>query len=307
MRKLLEELLLKNIEVTNHGNLANYIPALNKEENKNDLGLCIIDSKENIFPCGDFEKKFTIQSVSKVLTLMLAIKDIGLDKVFNKVGYEGTDEAFNSFTKLDSSQDSKPANPMINSGALVITSLIHGEGDEKFNRILEFIRKVTKNPELNYNEEVYISELETTDRNRSMAYLLKSKDIIEGNIEGIIDSYTKQCSIEINTIDLAHAGRYISLGCKDLLNSDKDNQKISKIIKGILLGCGMYDYSTEYSINVGIPSKSGVGGGIMGVLPEGAGVGVYGPSLDSYGNSIAGMELLKDISQELNLNIFNRY
>lgn len=303
----IESILEKNRQITNKGNLANYIPALYKEENKNDLGLCIIDEEDKIYGFGDYRKKFTIQSISKVLSLMLAIKDQGLDYVFSKVGYQATDEPFNTFIKLDLGENNKPANPMINSGALVVTSLIKGQGDEKFNRILDFTKKITKNPNLGYDQEVYLSELEANDRNRAIAYLLKSKGLIQEDIQETIDVYCRQCSIEVDTIDLANIGKFISNGCRGLLEGDSHNRKITEIIKGILLACGMYDYSSEYSIKVGIPSKSGVAGGIMGVLPAGKGIGVYGPSLDSYGNSIGGIELLKDISHDLSYNIFRRY
>lgn len=307
MKKNIEKILHRNLEITNRGKLADYIPALNITENKKDIGVTIIDADENVIGCGDYKKNFTIQSISKILTLMLAIKDKGLEYVFSKVGYEGTDDPFNTFTKLDLAPHSRPANPMINSGALVITSLVDGDGDEKFLRILEFSKTITQNSSLSYNEDIYLSELKANDRNRSIAYLLKSKNLIEGDIPQIMDTYCKQCSIEVNTVDLARIGKYISSGCSYLLEKRGDNDKITRIIKGILLGCGMYDYSTEYSINVGIPSKSGVGGGIMGVLPKSSGIGVYSPSLDEYGNSIAGIEILKDISKEYNYNIFNKY
>lgn len=306
MKRTIEELLDRKLEVTNKGRLADYLPALNIIENKNDLGISIIDSNDNIISAGDYNKNFTIQSISKVLTLMLAIKDKGIDYVFSKVGYEGSDDPFNAFTKLDLAMDSKPANPMINSGALVITSLIDGQGEERFQRILDFTQAIAQNPKLGLNEEIYLSELRTNHRNKSIAYLLKSKNLIQGEINEIMDTYCKQCSIEVNTLDLARIGQYISLGCHDLLKEKSDNRRLTRIIKGILLGCGMYDYSTEYSINVGIPSKSGVGGGIMGVLAKG-GVGVYGPSLDEYGNSLGGIELLKDLSQEFQYNIFDNY
>lgn len=306
MKKNIEKILHRNLEITNRGKLADYIPALNIAENKNDLGLCIIDDNDNVIGWGDYKKNFTIQSISKILTLMLAIKDKGLEHVFSKVGYEGTDDPFNTFTKLDLGADSKPANPMINSGALVITSLIDGEGDERFLRILDFFQTITQNSNLSYNKEIYLSELKANDRNRSIAYLLKSKNLIEGDVPQIMDAYCKQCSIEVNTIDLARIGQYISCGCSDLMEKKGDNERITRIIKGILLACGMYDYSTEYSINVGIPSKSGVAGGIMGVLPKSSGIGVYSPSLDKHGNSIAGIEILKEISQEFNYNIFTQ-
>lgn len=307
MRIFLEQMLEINLDITNKGKLPNYIPALNKEENKNDLGLCIINSEGNHIGLGDYKKTFTIQSISKVLTLMLAIKDNGIDEVFRKVGYEGTDEPFNTLIKLDVDKTIKPANPMLNSGALVITSLIKGKGDKRYKRILEFIKEITKNPSLSLNEEIYLSELDANDRNRAIAYLLKSKNMIDGDVDEILDVYCRQCSIEVNTVDLAYIGQYISTGCRNLLDNAYDNNKVTKIIKGILLACGMYDYSTEYSIKVGIPSKSGVGGGIMGVLPDGAGIGLYGPSLDSYGNSIGGVKLLEDISTEYGYNIFENY
>lgn len=300
MEKLLNRLIEKNRPLTKYGKVADYIPALSYA-NPNELGICIMDINGNVYCSGDYNKKFTIQSISKVIALGLAIMDNGEGEVFKKVGMEGTDEAFNSFYKLDLPQGEKPANPMINSGAIVTTSLIHGKGEEKFDRLLKLIKNILQDDNISYNEEVYKSEKKTGDKNRAMAYLLKSKGLIEGDVEEVLDSYFKQCSIEVNCIDLAKlAFFFASKGTKrNLLD-----ERTINIILAIMNNCGMYNYSGEYAINVGIPSKSGVGGGVLAVVPNNMGIGIYGPALDEYGNSIGGYNVIRDLSEELNLSLF---
>src|SRR5699024_9857047 len=194
------------------GKVADYIPVLSKA-NPKDIGVTLIDNKGNLHKSGDYNKKFTIQSISKVLSLMLAIIDNGEDYVFEKVGYEGTDDPFNSLYKLDLPYINKPANPMINSGAIITTSLIKNKEEGRFNRILNIIRKASKKPNINYNKEVYISEKETGDKNRALACTMKSKGMLKGNIEEILDDYFKQCSIEVDTIDLANIAYFLSNKC----------------------------------------------------------------------------------------------
>lgn len=300
MEKLLDQLIEKNRPFTSYGKVADYIPALSYA-NPDDLGVCIMDVNNNINYSGEYSKKFTIQSISKVIALSLAIVDNGEEKVFKKVGMEGTDEAFNSFYKLDLFQDKKPANPMINAGAIVTTSLIHGEGEEKFQRLLKFIQDIIGDSSINYNEEVYLSEKETGNKNRAMAYLLKSKGLIEEDVEEVLDAYFKQCSIEVNCTDLAKLGLFFANKGN---NTDLIDKRTRSLILAIMNNCGMYNYSGEYAINVGVPSKSGVGGGIMAVVPNKMGIGIYGPALDEYGNSIGGYNLIRDLSEELNLSVF---
>lgn len=289
MKKILDRVVENNRHLTKHGKVVDYIPALGKADSEA-LGICIIDMEGRIYCSGDYKEKFTIQSISKVISLILAIKDKGQDKVFQKVGMKPTDEPFNSFYKLDLPHGDKPSNPMINAGAIVTTSLVNGE--EKFNRILEFTREIISNKDLDYNKEVYLSEKETGDKNRAMAYLLKDKGLIHGDVEKILDSYFKQCSMEVDCLDIARLGVY--LGQKDISNT----------ILAIMTTCGMYDFSGEYAATVGIPSKSGVGGGILATVPGKYGIGAYGPALDGYGNSIGGYGILKELSKELNLSIF---
>lgn len=304
MEQLLDRIIEENRYLTELGKVADYIPALSTA-NPNDIGVCYIDGEGRIYKSGTYNTKFTIQSISKILTLALAIMDNGLDKVLEKVGVEGTDEPFNSFVRLDLPNVTKPANPMINAGAIVVTSLIKEGESTRFQRIIEFIRFVTDNPSIGYNEEVYLSEKETGSRNRAMAYLMSSKGILEGNVEELLDTYFKQCAIEIDVVDLAKIGKFISQGCESLELSSITNKELSVLLKGVLLTCGMYDYSGRYAIDVGIPTKSGVSGGLMGVVPSNSGVGIYSPALDIHGNSIVGLGIIKSLSKELNLNIFS--
>ncbi|WP_042682665.1 glutaminase A [Anaerosalibacter massiliensis] len=305
MKKLLDELIEKNRHLTKKGKVADYIPAL-KKANSKDLGICIIDMKGNIYTSGEYKTKFTIQSISKTLSLMLAIMDNGVEKVFSKVGMEPTGDAFNSMYKLEMPDVYKPLNPMINAGAIVVTSLIKGESsEEKFERILNFFRKTTCNNKLNLNEEVYLSEKETGNKNVAMAYLLKDMGILEGDVEEILDIYFKQCSIEVDCIDIANIGLFLANRGKILKTGEAiTTDYIARIVKTLMVTCGMYDFSGEFAIRVGIPAKSGVSGGIMASVPHRMGIGIYGPSLDEKGNSVAGYEVLEDLSKKLNLSIF---
>lgn len=304
MRELLERLIEKNRFLVHYGKVASYIPKL-KSANPEDIGVCILDMEGKLYCSGVYDKKFTIQSISKVIAFMLALVDNDQEKVFSKVGLESTDEPFNSFYKLDLSLENKPANPMINSGAIVTTSMIKGTCEEKFNRILDTIRKITGNNTIDYNREVYESEKNSGDRNRAIAYLLKNKGLLEGDVEEVLDAYFKQCSIELDLIDLVKIGLFLANGCKTL-NGEYEgcNVEIATILIAVMTTCGMYDFSGEFAARVGIPSKSGVSGGILSVVPNRYGIGIYGPALDKHGNSIAGYGILKDLSKELGLNIF---
>ena len=302
MEKILEGLIQKNRHLIQKGHVANYIPALSKV-NPNYIGLAIADVDGHIYCAGDYNIKFSIQSISKIISLMLALIDNGEDYVFSKVGYEPTDEPFNTLYKLDLNS-CNPANPMINSGAIITTSLIRGNKDEKFDRIIEFIRLITENPNIGYNEEVYSSEKATGHKNRAIAYLMKAKGYLDGEVEDILDVYFKQCSVEVTAVDVAKIGLFIARRCPLNLDSKINNERLASIVTAIITTCGMYDFSGEYAAKVGIPSKSGVGGGILGTIPNKLGIGVFNPALDRFGNNIAGYGIMKDLARELNLNIF---
>ncbi len=305
MQFLLDELVEKNRHWTKYGKVADYIPELSKM-NSESLGVVVVDTGGNVYRAGDYKTRFTLQSMSKPIVLMLALLDNGEEKVFEKVGKEPTGDPFNSIRKLETLNPSKPLNPMINAGAITVTSMIKGENaQEKFERILNIFRKISNNPNLNINMDVYLSEKETGDRNRSIAYFLKDVGILEGDIEEVLDLYFKQCSIEVTCEDVANIGMFLAnQGANWETGKPIVPKYLTQIVKTFMVTCGMYDASGEFAINVGIPAKSGVSGGIVCAVPNKMGIGVIGPALDRKGNSIAGVKLLEDLSKEFRLSIF---
>ena len=305
MKSILENTISSNKKYTSNGKVASYIPEL-KKANQDDLGICIIDKNNNMYCAGDYNKKFTIQSISKPIVLALALMDNEWEYVFSKVGMEPSGDPFNSIMKLETNDTKKPSNPMINAGAIVTTSLIKGSSlEEKEERMLQFFRRLANNDSIGINYEVYKSEKLTGDRNRAMAYLLKNDGFIDGDVEEVLDLYFKQCSIEIDCVDLARIGINLAMYGIDIESKERlISEKVSRMVKTFMVTCGMYDASGEFAIRVGIPAKSGVGGGIMASVPDIMGIGVYGPALDKKGNSIAGVKVLEDLSEKLELNIF---
>ena len=290
--------------LTKDGRVADYIPELDKAK-KDALGVCILDNEGNRYTAGDCEIKFTVQSISKLVTLMLAILDNGEEFVFSKVGMEPSGDPFNSIRKLETSSKKKPYNPMINAGAIAVAAMIKGkDAREKFQRVLDFFKKITEDETLDVNYKIYCGESETGNKNRAMGYFLKNDGIIEGNVEDALEVYFKQCSIEVTAYTLAKLGLFLANNGCTSTGEQILTPRISTIIKTLMITCGTYDMSGEVAVRVGIPCKSGVGGGIVAVSPGKLGIGVYGPSLDAKGNSIGGIHLLEDLSRELKLSIF---
>jgi glutaminase len=305
MKKLLESLIENNRKYIEQGVVASYIPELSKAK-KDALGICVTTLEGEEYCAGECEEKFTIQSISKVVTLMLAILDNGKDNVFKKVGMEPTADAFNSIINLETKNPHRPLNPMINSGAIATVSLVAGDDrDKTFERILKFTRKITGNPEIKVNEEVYKSEKITGDRNRALAYFMKSTGIIETEVEDVLDVYFKQCSVEGTCRDISRIAAVLANnGIHPWSGERVVPAYVARIVKTIMVTCGMYDASGDIAVNIGIPCKSGVGGGILGSVPGRMGIGVFGPALDIKGNSIAGVKVLEELSRELDLSIF---
>ncbi|MBQ4650474.1 MAG: glutaminase A [Firmicutes bacterium] len=300
---VLETAYQKGKAVAPYGNVATYIPELGKAD-KNNLGISIFTVGGQKYNVGDTDRRFTIQSISKIISLVLALEHLGFDKVFSKVGMEPSGEAFNSLVELDLNSN-KPFNPMINSGALTVSSLLLPEFS--FEEMTEYARKVCLDSEIEMNEAVFQSEMSNVSRNRAIAYLLESKGIIENDVEKSLELYTKMCSLNVTAESLANFGMILAA---DGINPANGERLISaqavKIAKTIMLTCGMYDGSGEFAVYVGIPTKSGVGGGLLSVADYKMGIGVYGPSLDEKGNCIAGRPVLEYLSKELGLHIFDR-
>ncbi|WP_017472023.1 glutaminase A [Amphibacillus jilinensis] len=290
---------------TNQGKVADYIPALGKA-NPHDLSIAIKYPDGRYVSAGDVKKKFTLQSISKVISLALVLSDHGPDYVFDKVGMEPTGDPFNSIAKLENMVPAKPLNPMINAGALVVTHMIEGKSvDARFQRLLAFIHDLTNDYTIDYCEQTAQSEYETADLNRALSYFLKQHGQIDEPVEHLIQLYTKQCAIEMNCLQLARIAMVFAQDGKDHETGKQIISKdIARICKTFMVTCGMYNASGEFAIKIGIPAKSGVSGGIMGAVPGKFGIGIFGPALDDKGNSIAGLKLLELLSKNYSLSMF---
>ncbi len=301
----LKELVRDAKKCAKNGRVADYIPALGKA-NPTDLSIAIHYPDGNCVQAGDIEKKFTLQSISKVISLALVLMDRGSNYVFERVGMEPTGDPFNSIAKLETMVPAKPLNPMINAGALVVTHMIKGNTvEERFERLLSFIQDMVRDSNISYCKEVALSEFETANLNRALVYFLKQHNIIQEDVEHLIDLYTKQCAIEMNCFDLSKIGMVFAMDGVDPESGKRIMPvDVARICKTFMVTCGMYNASGEFAIKVGIPSKSGVSGGIMGSVPGRFGIGIFGPALDEKGNSIAGIKLLELLSQNYQLSMF---
>lgn len=290
---------------TKDGKVADYIPALSRA-NPDDLSIAVYYPNGTCYSAGCIKEKITLQSISKVLTLALALMESGEDTVFQKVGYEPTGDPFNSIVKLEMSNPSKPLNPMINAGALAVTSMIKGDSvEERLSRILDFVKKLAGNEEISYSEEVATSEFETSHLNRALCHFMTQHGIINEDVEGLLDLYTKQCAIEVNCLDLARIGIIFAMdGVEPVTNNRIMPAHVARICKTFMVTCGMYNASGEFAVRVGIPAKSGVSGGILGAVPNRFGIGISGPALDDKGNSVAGVKLLEILAKKYSLSMF---
>ena len=265
------------------GKVADYIPELAKAD-INKLGIYII-SKDKEWFSGDYDTRFTIQSIVKPLILLLALKDSGVERVRSLVGVEATGKPFDTFNYTDLALKNEHINPMINAGAIALCTLIKGSTSrEKTNRILEFTRKLAKNDLIEIDTVVYLSEKATGNKNRALAYMLNAYKMINEDVEELLDCYFSACSIKVNCKDLAN----IAFALAHCVPNEIINEEDARFVNAILSTCGMYDGSGEFALNVGVPAKSGVGGGIMAVVPYRMGIGVFSPALDEKGNSVAG-------------------
>lgn len=287
------------------GNVATYIPELANAQ-KDALGICLMHADGQIIEAGSTNKVFTLQSISKVFTLLLALMDHGEQYVFSKVGMEPTGDSFNSMLKLELVQPGIPFNPLINAGAIAISSLIKGETQKhKLKRVLNFFRLLANNENITYNQSVYESELRTADLNRSIAFFLKDKGIFKQDVEDVLEIYFHHCSIDVTCKELAHMALVLAQNGKSPITGEQIVPKrYAQIAKSFMVTCGMYNASGEFAINIGLPAKSGVSGGILTFIPNEIGIGIIGPSLTAKGNSVAGVHLLETLSDYYDLNMF---
>ena len=299
LNKELGEILDECRSYTNEGRVASYIPELAKAD-ASKLGVYVI-SPEGEWFAGDHYACFTMQSVVKPLILLLALKDSGVERVRELVGVEATGKPFDTFNYTDLALRNEHINPMVNAGAIALCTLIKGETyKEKIARLLDFTRALAKNDALVIDNGVYLSEKATGNKNRALAYMLMAYKMIDEDVETLLECYFSACSISVSCRDLANIAYALSHCEENSLVSLRD----ARFINAILSTSGMYNGSGEFALSVGVPAKSGVGGGIMAVVPGRMGIGVFSPALDEKGNSIAGRKVLEVLGKRLGLSIF---
>ena len=285
------------------GAMADYIPELTKA-NPAHFGVSLATIDGYVYEAGDSAVLFTIQSVSKAFVFALALETVGSERVEAMIGVEPSGEAFNSVRLRI---DNRPFNAMVNAGAIACSALIReAEGDGAFDLILDALGRFAGRT-LDVDESVFASERTTGDRNRAIAYLLRNHAIIKGNVDAVLDVYFRQCSILVTARDLAvMAATLANRGVNPVTGEQVITPYAVARTLSVMTSSGMYDYAGEWIYRVGIPAKSGVGGGIMAALPSQLGLGTYSPLLDSHGNSVRGLKTCEALSTHFDLHVLNR-
>ena len=282
------------------GALADYIPELAGVD-PNGFGMSLSSADGFVYESGDATTEFTIQSISKPFTYALALDQIGADAVDARIGVEPSGEAFNEISVDRSTKI--PKNPMINAGAIAAVSLIPAASpDERFGLIQDFYSGFAGR-RLELDPDVYASEKATGSRNRAIGYMLQSFGVLDDNPDEVLDVYYRQCSLNVTSTDLARMGATLARGGVNPQTGRRvTHPAVVKRTLSVMVTCGMYDAAGDWVSAVGMPAKSGVGGGIVAVLPGQLGIGVYSPLLDDKGNSVRGVRLCRSLSEQLGLH-----
>jgi glutaminase len=301
VRRYLEDLHARH-KLNREGKLADYIPELTRID-PDLFGVAFATMDGYVYEAGDTAAPFTIQSISKAIIYGLALEDHGRDEVLRKIGVEPSGEAFNSIAFDE--KNNRPYNPMVNAGAIAATALIKGaDAEERWDRILDTFQRFAGR-DLKMDEAVHRSESATGHRNRAIAFLELNSGMIGGDVEEHLDLYFRQCSLLVNCADLAIIGATLANGGMNPVTGERAlAQEHVRAVLSVMNTCGMYDYAGGWQFDVGLPAKSGVGGGITAVLPGHLGIGVFSPRLDAVGNSERGVKVCEDISRNFRLHLF---
>ncbi|MCB9848987.1 MAG: glutaminase A [Phycisphaeraceae bacterium] len=289
----------------NEGRIASYIPELSKAD-PSCFAIAIVTVAGEVFEVGDRQATFTIQSLSKPFTHALALADRGRGHVMQRVGVEPSGDSFDSIIRLDSTN--RPHNPMVNSGAIAVTSMIAGSSPaDRFERILGMLgRAMGRRPSI--DEAVFQSERATGHRNRAMAYLMLNFGILDRDVEEILDLYFRQCSVLVTAGDMATMAATLANGGVNPRTSERavETEHIRDVLT-VMHTCGMYNYAGEWAYTVGLPAKSGVSGGIIAVVPGQFGICVYSPRVDERGASVRGIKIFEDLSRNCGMHVFETW
>lgn len=301
-QELIEEVYHDVQKMDLKGHVADYIPELSRIS-PDYFGVCLIDMEGNIYGVGDYETRFSIQSISKVFTLTMAFQELKKN-LQDRINVEPSGDPFNSLVQLEH-EHGIPRNPFINAGALVVTDALISLHPEPEKAIHNFICGLGCAEEIPVNEQVMQSELDHSSRNRAVANFMKSFGNIHNNIDRLIEVYCYHCSLEMSCLQLAkaflvYAGNGESRFCNKRILSNSNIKRIN----ALMLTCGFYDQAGDFAYKVGLPGKSGVGGGVAAVLPGNFSIAVWSPELNEKGNSLKSIKFLEILTDRLGISLF---
>jgi glutaminase len=284
------------------GHVADYIPELRKVSSER-FGMAVYCLDGHTFSTGDADVKFSLQSVTKLFALALAFSREG-DNIWKRVGREPSGNPFNSLVQLEHERGI-PRNPFINAGALVITDILVSRFVQADVAVLQFMRMLADDPAIDFDMAVAQSEQKTANRNSAIAYFMKNFGNLHNDVSEVIDTYCRQCSITMTCSELAKAGAFLAKhGTVPWTGQEILDPSSAKRLNALMLTCGTYDAAGDFAYRVGLPAKSGVGGGILALLPGEAAIAVWSPGLEANGNSLAGTYALERFTTLTSRSIF---
>lgn len=305
LQSIIDDIAEQMIQASDKGTVASYIPQL-ACVNPNQFAMSVALPNGDVYSAGCANTLFSIQSISKVFTLTMALGKLG-ESVWNRVGREPSGDPFNSIVQLEH-ESGKPRNPFINAGAIAIADVVMQghEPKETLAEILQFVRFLANDDSIAIDEKVARSELETGARNASLAYFMSSFGHFENPVDKVLGTYFHHCSIAMTTQQLAQAGLFLANnGVNPLTQYAIVSPQRAKRINALMLMCGHYDGSGEFAFRVGLPGKSGVGGGILAIAPGEASIAVWSPGLDAIGNSKLGTKALEMLAAKTGWSVFS--
>ena len=304
MQETLAQVLAAIEPYRGSGKVADYIPALACVD-PNKFGIAFAGADGIVHGAGDCDEAFSLQSVSKVFTLALALERVQAD-LWQKVGREPSGSAFNSIVQLES-EGGKPRNPLINAGAIATTGQLVGNGtaDAVIADLLSFLRTQAQDDRIGVDEVVAASESATGSRNRSLAWFMKTYGIIDGDVNTVLDAYFRQCAVAMSCRQLARAGLFLAFDGRDPVTGEEAViWHNARRINSVMLLCGHYDNSGEFAYRIGLPGKSGVGGGILAIAPGHGAIAVWSPGLNQFGTSAVGARALEKLIDLTGWSVF---
>ncbi|NDJ57504.1 glutaminase B [Enterobacteriaceae bacterium 4M9] len=301
--QLLEDILAQVRPLIGQGKVASYIPALaDVPARRLGIAVCTVDGE--CFSAGDATERFSIQSISKVLSLILAMGLYDEQEIWQRVGKDPSGQPFNSLVQLELERG-KPRNPFINAGALVVCDMLQSRLSAPRQRMLEVVRTLSGCPDLVYDGAIARSEFEHSARNAAIAWLMKSFGNFENDVTAVLQSYFHYCALKMNCIELAQT--FLFLACQGRAPGAQTpviTPLQTRQVNALMATSGMYESSGEFAWRVGMPGKSGVGGGIIAVVPHEMSIAVWSPELDAAGNSLAGIAALERLADKIGRSIF---